>query len=259
MMIRMRWPLVLADLLLSAIAFGAQAGESVCWIQNGVLLVPALAAGVNGVFILDTGAAKSLLDATQASEADIDQAATVGEVRLAGRVIAGVRMGVVALDERTRDFPTPIAGVLGSDVLAGLVVEVEPEPCRLRLSSPGRAARPRAWTILPVELRAGVPYVRAGVSDGTRAAIGRFRVDTGSSLAVTFNASAARTTMGVAETLPQARLRALSIDDALLENVTAGVTQEADADGLGRIGEPVWARYRMRLDYARGTLALAPR
>jgi hypothetical protein len=255
----MRWPLVLASLLSSVVPFGARAGESVCWIQNGVLLVPAQAAGVNGVFILDTGAATSLLDATQASEADIDQAAAVGEVRLAGRVVAGARMGVVALDERTRDFPTPIAGVLGSDVLAGQVIEVETGPCRLRISSPGRPARPRAWTLLPVELRDGVPYVRAGVSDGTRSRIGRFRVDTGSSLAVTFNASAARTTMGDAEAPPRGRLRALSIDDALLENVTAGVTRETDADGLGRIGEPVWARYRMRLDYARGTLALAPR
>ena len=143
-MILMRSPLALASLVLALAPSAARAGDSVCWVQNGVLLVPAVAAGVNGVFILDTGAAQSLLDATQASEVGIGETAAVGQVRLAGRLHGDVAMRVLELDARTRSFPTPIAGVLGSDILAGQVLEIEQNPCRLRLSPPPRRGKSAA-------------------------------------------------------------------------------------------------------------------
>jgi len=249
-MILMRSPLALASLFLGLIPGGAWAGDSVCWVENGVLLVPAVAAGVNGVFILDTGAAQSQLDATQASEVGIGESAATTSVRLAGGFYTNVRMQVLELDARTRSFPTPIAGVLGSDVLAGQVLTVEQNPCRLRLSRPGRPRDARGAIRLPVELSAGVPYVRAGVSDGTQSRAGAFRIDTGGPLAVNLAPSAAPLTPS------DGRLRALSVGGVLFENVSAAPAPDAADAALGGIGEPIWARFSMRLDYVARTLTL---
>ena len=229
--------------LLAVLVCGqARAGDSVCWILNGVLLAPAIAAGVDGVFILDTGQARSQLDATQASEADIGVNPSVGDVRLAGTVIPRVSMPVEALDARTRDFPIPIAGVLGADVLAGQVLEVRPDPCRLRLE-PSHAAVGEG---LSVELRGGVPYVRAGISSGPRTLFGPFRVATGSPAPVVLGASQ--------DLAPSETLRALSLDGKLLENLQAVLPPAPGADDA--IGEPVWSRFTMRLDFGRRTLSL---
>ena len=236
-MILMRSPLALASLTLALIPGAAWAGDSACWIQNGVLLVPAVAAGVNGVFILDTGAAQSQLDATQASEVDITGAVATGDVRLAGRTFPGVPLQVAALDARTRSFPTPISGVLGSDILAGQVLEVRTEPCRLRIS-PARPGAAPGTAALPIELRAGVPFIRAGVSDGTASRIDAFRIDTGSPLPVTHPTAAG------------GRIRALSLGGMLFENIAA-------AQGDAAIGEPIWSRFSMRLDYGSKTLRLS--
>jgi len=245
----MRSPLALAGLILGLLPGAAHAGDSVCWVENGVLLVPAVAAGVNGVFILDTGAAQSQLDATQASEVGIGEGAAAAEVRLAGRLYPGVAMQVLELDARTRSFPTPISGVLGSDVLAGQVLTVQQNPCHLRLSRPGGSRGGRGAIRLPIELRAGVPYVRAGVSDGIRSQLGAFRIDTGGPLAVRLAPSTA------AVTPRDGRLRALSIGGVLFENVSSAPTSDAADAALGGIGEPIWSRFSMRLDYAGRTLS----
>lgn len=245
-MILMRATLALTSLLLALAPGAARAGDSVCWIQSGVLLVPAVAGGVNGVFILDTGAAQSQLDATQASEANVADATAVGEVRFAGRVFPNVRMQVLELDARTRAFPTPIAGVLGSDILAGQVLQIEPNPCRVRLTPAGRQRRRGGDIVLPITLRDGAPFVHASVSDGAQGAAGAFRIDTGGPLAVALPAGAPATEAG--------RLRALAVGGVLFENVPAGAPKDA---AQGRIGEPIWARFAMRLDYARRTLTLS--
>jgi len=250
-MIPMRAPLALASLIFGLVPGAVWAGDSVCWIRGGVLMVPAVAAGVNGVFILDTGAAQSQIDATQASEADITADHATGDVRLAGMVFRGLPMQVLELDARTRGFVTPISGVLGSDLLAGLVLDVQPNPCRLHLSRPSRVRGLGSTIRLPLELRADVPYIRAGVSDGTRSEAGVFRVVTGGTVAVSL-ASAAPLKAS------DGRLRALAIGGTLFENVSAGPAPDPAEGALGRIGEPIWSRFRMRLDYAARTLTLSP-
>ncbi|HEX4179168.1 MAG TPA: hypothetical protein VHY32_00100 [Caulobacteraceae bacterium] len=240
-----RSSLALASLVFMLSAARAEAGRSVCWVQNGVLLVPAVAAGVNGVFILDTGAAHSQLDATQASEVDIGDAATMADIHVAGRTFPAVPMRVIALDDRTRAFPTPIAGVLGADILVGQVLEVRMSPCRLNLSP----SRPGSRRGLPIEIRGGVPFVRAAASDGTISVAGAFRIDTGS--------PAPAMLAGGSVTTPNNRLRALSFGDRLFENLAA-IKRPEDADGAGAIGEPIWSRFDLRLDFCRRILALEP-
>jgi hypothetical protein len=261
-MIPMRLRAGVAGLFLAAIPVLASAGETACRIENGVVVVPAMAAGVNGAFILDTGAAQSQIDATQASEVPILTPTVTGPVRLAGRTVA-VTMSVLPLDARTKRFVIPISGVLGSDVLAGLVVDLQAEPCRLRLSAPDEARRFRGRVTLPIELRDGVPFVPASVSDGKTGKAGAFRVDTGSAFPVTFNPDAAHLATAdgrpsPAKSLAPGNLRALAFGGVVFENQTAGLRSDVPAPAIGAIGEPIWARFRLRLDYGRRRLWLAP-
>jgi hypothetical protein len=239
--------LALASLVLTLAAGAARAGDSVCWIQNGVLLVPAVVAGIDSVFILDTGAPHSQLDATQASEVDIGAAETTGDVRFAERTFPTVRMRVLALDDRTRTFPIPIGGVLGADVLAGQVLEVRPNPCRVRIS-PSAGALARAG--MPMTLVDGVPYVRAAASDGARGALGLFGIDTGSPAPVVLDDPSL---------IADGRLRGLSMDGRLFEAQAAIARPKSDDGAIGAIGEPIWARFAIRLDFGRKTLSLQPR
>jgi hypothetical protein len=239
-------PTFVLSLALTLAGGAAWAQDSVCWIQNGVLLVPAVAAGIDGVFILDTGQAQSQIDATQASEVGLGDPAATAEVRVAGRVFKAVMMAVAPLDERTRAFPTPISGVLGADVLAGQVLSVRPYPCRLSLT-PTRAGAGRGETIT---LRQGVPYVHATASNGQRATASDFRIDTGSPAPVALDPASGLASGG--------RLRALSIGGRLFENLIAVPHVGTSEAALGAIGEPVWSRHEMRLDFGNRTLALTP-
>jgi hypothetical protein len=234
------------------------AGEwTACRIENGVLVVPAKAAGLNGPFVLDTGAAHSQIDATQASLAGLEPGPATVRVRLAGRVLNQVAVEVVALDARTSAQPTPITGVLGADVLDGLVLEVWPDPCRFHLvPRAGNEGRPVAS--LPVERRKGTgPLVRAAVTDGSRVAQGAFRIATGSAIAVSLGPEVAQ--MEGAQKDAQsltAPLRALSIGQALVENPPSMLVAAAEPGVLGEIGEPVWAHYGFRLDLKADRLTL---
>ncbi|HKR87047.1 MAG TPA: hypothetical protein VJS38_02640, partial [Phenylobacterium sp.] len=117
----------------------AWAGETRCWFESGVLVTPAEVMGIAGDYVLDTGAAHTLLADTPAQGAGYAQTALVGEVRLAGLNLQGRPVAVTKLDARLRALPTPVAGVIGADVLAGRVVDVRFAPCRVRIYEPGRA------------------------------------------------------------------------------------------------------------------------
>ena len=251
-----RWP-ILASVVAAALAGPAQAAEpgwTACRIAQGVLVVPAQAAGLTGAFVLDTAAARSTLDATQASLAGLDGEGAMVPVRLADRRLTHLDMAIAALDARTGNQPTRITGVLGVDVLKGRVLEVEPDPCRFRLTA--RAAR-RALASLPLDLIGGVPYVRAGVSDGASARLGGFRVATGGAPAVRLSPAVARLEGAPAGSAGvTAPLRALSLGGLLIEQPLAAIAAEAEAGVSGDIGEPVWATYGLSLDLRRRRLTL---
>jgi hypothetical protein len=227
-----------------------------CFVTHGVLLVPAQMAGLTGLFILDTGTAESVLDATQASLAGLDAGEAKTPLRFGGRYWATVAVSVAALDARTRTQPTPITGVVGADVLRGLVLEVRPDPCRFRLTAralgeAGQLAR------LRVTARDGVPYVVAGLSDGEKTKRGLMRVSTGAELAVRLNPGEARLAGARGGSMgPVAPLRALSLGDVLVENPEGEIAGAADGAALGEIGEPIWSAYGFQLDLGRGRLTL---
>ena len=256
-------PLILAFAAAGA-ASAAHAGEARCWIDQGVVVVAAQVAGVAGDYILDTGQARTVLADTRAQGAGFTATRIAGDVRLAGLSLPAQPVSVEKIDVRTGLFPTPIAGVLGADLLRGHVLDVRFAPCRIGLYRPGRTPPFAASRRLRLESLAGLPAVAAAVSDGPRARAGRFVLATGSDTPVRLSDAAARAPgapkprevypYGVA----RPRLRALSFAGALHQNLPSGLLTTGAADELGEIGAPLLAHYRLRFDFPRGRLELAP-
>lgn len=255
----LRLPLLCA---LSLWPLAAAAGEAPCWFEGGVVVAPAEVLGVAADYVLDTGAPHTLLADTQAQGAGYAETALRGEVRLAGLTLKDRPVAVAALDARMRALPTPVAGVLGADLLAGRVLDVSFAPCRIRISEPGRAPPFRAEVTLPLAWRAGRPVTVAGAADGRHAFIGDFTPATGSDTPVRLREDLADAP-GAARREPlypfgdaRPTLRALSFAGALFENLPGGLIARSDLDAAGEIGAPVLAQYRVRFDFAGARLEL---
>lgn len=111
-----------------------------------------------------------------------------------------------------------------------------------------------------VELRDGVPYVRAGLSDGERATQGLFKVSTGGEFGVRLSPAIARVEgapPGAGEVT--APFRAVSVAGRLFENAPASVAAAAVPGVAGEIGAPIWAQRGFALDFARRRLTLFER
>jgi len=241
----------------------AQAGETRCWFEAGVLVAPAEVMGIAGDYVLDTGAAHTLLADTPAQGAGFAATALIGEVRLAGLDLHERPVAVAKLDARLRALPTPVAGVIGADVLAGRVLDVRFAPCRVTIYEPGQAPAFGTGVSLPMAWRAGRPVAPAAVADGRRALAGDFVIATGADTPVRLRddladapgAARRETVFPYGELRPV--LRALSFAGDLYEAQPSGLEAKADLDAAGEIGAPVLARYRVRFDFVRGRLQLA--
>lgn len=260
-----RWDLTMiarAALLacgLAAFSGEAMGAEIACWLDRGVLVAPATAAGVSGDFIIDTGADHSAIHNTRAQAAGLEGDSLAGEVRLAGARVAGRDLAVEDLDARTWAFPTPIAGVIGADILRGFVVELDTSPCRLTLAA-ADALPPAPGVSLTMAWRGAVPVVSAAVSDGPAARAVALIPATGLDAAVRLSPAVATVPGGEPKALApyeagRAELRALSLGDALFEHLKAGLTAgQAAADGS--VGLGVLGRWRLRFDFPAGRLHL---
>jgi hypothetical protein len=250
--------------LLALAATPASAGAAACWFEQGVVVVGAEVMGVPGDYILDTATPHTFLAETQAQTAGYAETALMGDVRVAGMTIRGQKVAVANLDMRTGALPTPIAGVIGADVLKAYVLDLSFAPCRVTLSRAGHAPRFPSRTALPIRWVAERPVVRAAVSDGLQALAGAFAPATGGDTAVRLSDALAGAP-GAAkpnELYPygvlRPRLRALSISGALIENLPAGLIKAEDPGLAGEIGAPLLSRYRLRFDFPARELLLAP-
>lgn len=263
-----RSPLSRPALLLScAIAFAptlVRAQSAPCWYEHGVVVVSASVAGIAGDYILDTGAPATLIHETRAQAAGFEGVELRGEVRVAGMRLADRPIRVADLDAPTFAFPTPIAGVIGADVLAGKILDIDFAPCRVAIWRPGAEPRFGADFTLPLEPERSLPTIRAAVADGPHALQGAFVVSTGLDAPVRLAQGYATTRPGLSDPaalLPtggrRARLRALSLAGELFEDLPAGL-MAAETDGpLGAIGPGVLERWRVRIDFARRVFRLA--
>lgn len=256
---------LLSALTLTLGAWPAWAGTTPCWIDQGVVVVPAMVAGAAGDYILDTGAAATQLHETRAQSEGFAATALTGDVRLAGLTLPGRSIAVVDLDARTYAFPTPIAGVVGADSLAGLVLDLSFAPCRVGLWPKGREPKFGHARALPLTMVQGRPLAMAGVADGRRAQLGLFVPATGLDAPVRLDIGQAKAAGRPETILPygraRPRLRALSFAGELWEDLPAGLAPTAalPPGALGEIGPAVLADWRLRFDFAAGRLWLAPR
>jgi len=241
----------------------ARAGEAPCWFEQGVVVVPAVVAGVAGDYILDTGAPATLLDETRAQGAGFEASALQGEVRVAGLRLPDRPILVADLDARTAAFPTPIAGVIGADVLAGRILDIDFAPCRIALNAEGRSPRFHADGSLPFRLDRGTPVIAAAVADGPRALSGGFVASTGADAPVRLDGSVASVPGApkperLAPFGPgRASLRALSVGGILFENLKGGLSPASEGATLGVIGAQVLAHWTVRFDFVGAQLLLA--
>jgi hypothetical protein len=256
----MRHRVSVATLLaaLSLVAGVARAGETSCWFENGAIVAPAVIGNMAGDYVLDLSAPRTLLHETKAQMEGITEPELSLPVEVAGIRAASVSVKVADLDARGAGFVTPIAGVIGMDVLAGHSVEIDFAHCRVRLDQPWQAAR---QVVLPVEVVEGLPTIVASVSDGPRALRGAFAIDTASSamarLSTREAAASGKVDLGARHKAP-ARLRALSIGGVLAENVPATLADDLPDGVDGTLGTALWARHRLRLSADGRSLAVAP-
>jgi hypothetical protein len=241
----------------------ARAATARCWYENQVIVIGAQVMGVAGDYILDPATPRTVLADSQAEAAGFAETALKGPVRLAGVTRRYIAVAVERLDLRTGGLPTPVTGVIGADVLKGLVLDVDFRPCRIRLSPPGKAGAFRALRTLPLAWAAGRPVVQAAVSDGPHAAAGGFSLGVGADTAVRVS-DAGAVVPGAAkpkEAYPygvlRPRLRAFSFAGGLVENLPAGLIAAEDPALVGQIGAPLLSRFRLRLDLASEQLMLA--
>ncbi|MFL5296579.1 MAG: hypothetical protein ACJ798_09395 [Phenylobacterium sp.] len=241
----------------------AAAGETACWFENNVVVVAAEVMGVSGDFILDTATPHTQLGDSQAQTAGYAETALTGEVRVAGLVLAARPVAVANLDMRTGALPTPIAGVIGADVLRDYVLDVSFAPCRVALRTSGQAGPFPSRVTLPIAWTADRPVVDATVSDGTRTLTGAFTLATGGDTAVRLS-DALAAAPGAAkpkELYPYGvlfpHLRALSFAGSFSENLAAGLVAAEDPGLAGELGTPLLSRWRLRFDFPRSRLLLA--
>lgn len=254
---------ILLALAVSLPSLAAHAGESRCWFEGGVLVVPAEVMGLAGDYVLDTGAPHTLMAQTQAQSAGFDTDRLQGEIRLAGLTLRDRPVQVAVLDARLRALPTPVAGVIGADVLAGHVLDVRFAPCQVGLHAPGQAPPFAHVVTLPLAWREGRPVTAAAVADARRTLSGDFVPATGSDTPVRLRddladaPGAAKREALYPYGATRPRLRALSFAEDLFEDPPSGLAAKADLDAAGEIGAPVLAHYRLRFDFVRGELQLS--
>lgn len=241
----------------------ALAGETTCWFEAGTLVVPAEVAGAAGDYILDTGTARTLLHETRAQAAGFTETALTGDVRVAGLLLKKRPVAVEAIDARTFSHPTPIAGVIGADVLSRFVLDVSYAPCRVALHRPGRAPPIRGGVSLPMGRWGDLPLAAGSASDGTSGARGAWIVAVSQTLPVRLSEAVASVPgAGKPDELYPggvwtADLAALAFAGHVRQHARAGLLRQADAEGvLGAIGAPVLSRWMMRFDFPRGRLIL---
>lgn len=233
-----------------------------CSFERGVVVAPAVVAGIAGDYIIDTGAARTTLHETKALAEGIAESDLTGDVSLAGMRVKALPLKVADLDVRTWNLPTPAAGVIGADMLKGFVVDVSYAPCRLRLSDPGRAPR-FAGRALDIAWDLGRPTAQASVSDDIHQVSGRFVIATSANVPVRLADDLARAPAApeerelYADGVWLARLPQMDFAGATGRDVAAGL-MKPEGEVVGVIGGAVLAHFRLRFDFPMARLVVDP-
>ena len=264
------------------LVLGASAGaaEIPATFEGGLIFVrAAIGAGPPGVFLLDTGAGVTILDARFASAAGIrlgDPIALVGgggaaharqaeNVRLTlASVSAEVDPTVADLTQIGQGMRTHLDGILGDDLLRRYVVTLDYRSGVVRLDPPDSASAPADAAAMG---GLKVPFIVAHVQQGPRGADAEFQIDTGSNTAIEFWAPFARQAFPDAAVTPGAgmgvggftrtergRLDALTVAGHTIAGPQANFADRTVPDDAGPayggvIGGPAWRGLVLTLDF----------
>ncbi len=245
--------------------------------KDGLIFVDVQANGEAGVFLLDTGANKTVFSRPFADRAFVrlgrarDITGRGGEIdaRQGGAVVLSLVDGpsqrvepvVFDLSQPSQAMGVPLAGILGEDVLRDFVVILDYRDERVMLAR--EAVDPADATPLTV---GAAPYVVATASLKGRTAQGVFEIDTGSNTAVEFWRPFARAAfgeglgvrrpgLGVAglSVVEDGRIDALDVAGRRIVSPAVNFADETPAsDPVARyggvIGGPAWSGLVVTLD-----------
>ena len=276
----MVWSLGLA--LALTLGAPAMATEIPAEFHDGLIFVrAAIGSGAPGVFLLDTGAGISVLDARFARAASVtlgDPVNLVGgggaatarraeNVRLTlagGQVEAAVDPTVADLSRIDRGMRVHLDGILGDDVLRRYVVTLDYRGGLVRFQAPEEVSAPAD------AVRMGgvtAPFVSAHLQQAGRGADADFQIDTGSNTAIELWAPFARRAFPDAHVSPGAgmgmggmtltergRLDAVTVAGRTIEGPQANFADSTVPDDAGPayggvIGGPAWRGLSLTLDF----------
>ncbi len=249
-------------------------------------------------FILDTGAAASVIDVERAKalglelagklegrgagERSVDVAFAKGaSFRLPGVELFDQTIAAVSLDSLEPYEGRAIDGILGYDFLSRFVVEIDYANKLINLYDPQSYAYVGPGDSLPITIEESVPHVRARIVQSGRDSMeGKFTVDTGSRGALHLTKPFAETHKllesvqktiqapfgaGVGGETKQliGRVKTLKLGRFAIENPVAGFSQDvkgslASPDYAGLIGGEILRRFKVIFDYSRKQMILEP-
>ncbi|HWW76523.1 MAG TPA: aspartyl protease family protein, partial [Pyrinomonadaceae bacterium] len=248
-------------------------------------------------FMLDTGAAGSLIDSRRArglglrrlGDADIHgMGGSVNGSYLGGATLAlpGVRL----FDRKVVSMPLAplfarfgrrVDGIIGYDLFKLFVVEVDYAAKTINLYDPRGYEYGGAGEVVPFTLHGGTPFTRVRlVVEGGAAVEGDFEVDTGSDGSLSVNrpfaekhkvlellpgASASKTGSGAGgETAyVEGRVKELGLGRFTFPGPVVTFSRDnegegTNADSAGQLGGEIFRRFKVIFDYTRGRMILEP-
>ncbi len=201
---------------------------------------------------------------------------------LGGVTLSNQRATVLDLSGLERAWGVPIGGILGYDFISRFVVEIDHENKRMTLH------RPEGWTyagdgaVIPISLDGGMPYVDALLSVPTKPRLpARMVVDVGASdtmiftapyvaandlarlagTSTTVNATAGLENQFFAQRNTRGRIDSLWLGGMEVTGIPVSFSANssgayASAAFAGTIGEGIFSRFHMYLDYSRRRMVL---
>lgn len=265
-------------------------------ISNNLVLVQT---SVNGskplAFILDTGAGGSVINETRAKDLGLKlergSDATTGdgdveassvknaEIKISSARLRDLTLTAIDLSGLEAGIGRRIDGILGHDVFARYVVEIDYVARSVKLHEPKAYRYPGRSQPIPITIDDNRPFIRGIVTrPGAKPAEGRFEFDTGQVSAVilgeTFTtknqllpektvhlmtgAILAGRSSAQTGRIQGLRIGGFSIDHPVT-NFVQGNRGEADtSDYAGQIGGEILRRFRVVIDYSRKHVILEP-
>jgi len=247
--------------------------------HDGLIFVSvSIGAGPPGVFLLDTGAAATVLDARFADAAHVklgDPTHVVGgggaaqarqaedvALTLAGEPPLLTDPVVADLSAPSQGMGVHLDGILGDDVLRRFVLTLDYRGHAVRLSQ----AEPAPADAVAMRLIA-TPFVLATIEDGGRKPTAAFQIDTGANTALAFWAPFAAQALAPRRTQPTlgvgvagdtrgrlGRVEALDVAGHRIASPQADFADQLHPDDAGPdyggvIGGPAWSGLVLTLDF----------